>query len=604
MSSTRVVARRPADQAAATRALGFHLGWFVLLAAIGLCLYASAIRNPFLSDDVALLNDNAAIVHPTLEGLFGLWTIAYTQGLDQNGRVISLMDEDPNGQIRTVYRPVTTTTYWLNAILTGLTPEAFRLVNICLHALGAWLVGVWIAQLFGPFAGLVASLAIVVHPLATDVINRIVGRSDILMIVGVAGFLATQRTAERYGWTWGRTLVGALAATLGLGSKESAMIVLPLALVQAIVARSRTSLASTKAWRGAIAIGVPFAAYLVGRRMVLHWAPYAAVPQFDLYSNPVIGMSLVDRLPAVGALTIDYLRLLIWPRPLMGFDSPIALPTWADPVAWTGLVLFGGVGVSAIVLAGRRHPLAVAAGWFFFGFLIVGQVLTPIGAYREVRFAYELLGALGVVVGYLTVATFEGTPGYLRLVGVAVLSLVLLSAASLVSTRNRDFQSLRSLLEADLRYRPESAAAVSRLARLLDREGPAQQGRAEDLYRKAVTMAPWSAQAKEDLAEFLAARGRKAEAKRLWEDAVELKQSPSAMLRLGNMALDEGDFSTAQRYLTQAERLTPGSSWVAYNLAVLDDKRGDHAGAIRRLEELLARDPTFGPARAGLDQIK
>jgi hypothetical protein len=121
--------------------------------------------------------------------LRALWTTDYWRGVDAAGRVRELSPD------RNLYRPVTVLSFWVTAAAAGVDAAAFRLVNLLLHALAALLVGV-LCRLWGAAGGaLVAVALMVVHPVATDVVNRIVGRADILAVVGVVGFLAVQRAA-------------------------------------------------------------------------------------------------------------------------------------------------------------------------------------------------------------------------------------------------------------------------------------------------------------------------------------------------------------------------------------------------------------------------
>ncbi len=579
--------------------------WPLALALAALALYANALHHPFLSDDTALIGENAGVTEPTVVSLGRLWTIGYTQGLSRTGHVISLLEEDPTGTLRTVYRPITTSSYWLNALLTGASPVGFRVGNVLLHALAAWMLGLWTARFVGTPAGMVASALVLVHPLATDVVNKIAGRADILMLLGVAAFLVVQRAAQGSGWTWGRTLVGGVAAWVALGAKETGVIVVPLALVQGLLPPSPTStrreVTTRHAWRGALALGVPIAAYALARMLVLRWAPYAPAPRWDLLGNPLIGRSLLERLPAIGALTLDYLRLLVIPWPLLGFDPPNVVPARFDAWSALGLVTLATMCASIVALTRRHHPAALAATWFVATFLIVGHVVTPLFAYREARFAYDMLGALAVAIACVASAV-RAAPRVLARASVAALVVAVLVGAVAVVVRNRDFTSLQTLLEADLRHRPDSAAAMLRLAGVYEQGGRSRD--AEALYRASVAAAPSSAQAKEELGTLLLAHGRRDEATAMLRQAVEIAPSNTALVTLARLALDRDDVPSAAEYLRQAERIAPDDPYVGYNLAVLADKRGDRAGAIRRLEQVLVRNPEFRLARDGLAQIR
>jgi tetratricopeptide (TPR) repeat protein len=560
-------------------------------------VYANALHNPFISDDSALIGENIAVVQPTISHLRTLWTISYTEALDRNERVVSLFEEDPNGDIRTVYRPITTSTYWLTSLLSGMDPLAFRLGNVALHALAATVLGGWAATFFGDGIGLLVALVIALHPLATDVVNRISGRADILMLLAVGGILTTQCRAREYGWTWARTALVFLLAIVAFGSKESAVIVIPLAVLQNISGRPRDG-----TWRFVLALGAPLLLYGALRGSVLHWAPYVPVPQTDLFDNPLLRMSTLDRAPAFGSLALHYLRLLFVPWPLLGFDSPVSIPTWNDAAALAGLAFVAMLSlVGTWLVMRRRSPLGISIGWFLATLVVFGHIVTPVAVYHEVRFAYEFLGAFALLVGWAMHAAVPGSRAW-RIAGLAAFALLTVGYAGLTVARNPDFASLGTLLRADFSHRPDGAATVDRMARMADEERRWPQ--AEELYRKTLQLAPWSSQAKEDLAVFLARQGKMAEAKSLWQAAVRDNASPTAMLRLGTLAIDTNDFATARELLTRAANLTPRDKWIAYNRAVLEDHLGNKAEAIQRLESLIAEHPDFAPARVALQQLQ
>ncbi len=449
--------------------------WPFLLAAAALALYANALPNPFISDDEFVIVGNPTIKQPSLVGLTKSWTVGYLQGIDPQGRVIPLVP-GPTGSEHTVYRPITTFAFWLNAVATGVTPIGFRIVNVLLHAAAAWMVGRWCAAFLGGPAGLIAALLVLCHPLATDVINRIVGRADILVLLAVPGFLVTQATATASRWTWGRTATAALWASIAIGAKEMGAVLLPLAALQALIDRTPTAggardTASRHAWRGGLALLVPFACYFAGRLIALGvQAPYRADPSWDLLGNPLIGRSLVERLPASAALAASYLRMLVWPWPLMAFDTPAHLPAWSDAVAWLGLAAVVALALGAAVLAMRRNPLALPLAWWLACFLIVGQLIAPIHPYREVRLAYAMVGALGFVGGWV-LGSVIWPRSSLRAAALAATAILCVTWSALIVERNTHFQSLGGLVAVDARLQPDSGAAASRLGKSYEQQG-------------------------------------------------------------------------------------------------------------------------------------
>ena len=165
----------------------------VVLAAF--LLYLNALPNPFLLDDHDAIATNPDVVQPARLGR--LWVDDYWAG----------RGDDPN-----LYRPLTILSYRLNAAASGLSPEAFRLVNVLLLGLLGAGVLAWCRRWVGAAPATFAGLVVVAHPAAAETINIIVGRADLLAMLGVVAFLLVQQRAADRGWTLPLCVGGALAA--------------------------------------------------------------------------------------------------------------------------------------------------------------------------------------------------------------------------------------------------------------------------------------------------------------------------------------------------------------------------------------------------------
>ena len=188
--------------------------------------------------------ENPGLRSPSLNGLHTIWTRDYWVLLDDQGNGV------PFGTDRFLYRPLTTTSLLANELLSqqvirlaaspsaSRSPEdlrrmSFRAVNVLLHAAAAMLVGLWVARWMGSAAGIAAALLVLVHPVATTVINCLTGRADLQVLIGIAGCLAIHKLAHDVGWTWQRRVGMSAFAFLALGSKEVGLLVLPLVAAQA-----------------------------------------------------------------------------------------------------------------------------------------------------------------------------------------------------------------------------------------------------------------------------------------------------------------------------------------------------------------------------------
>jgi len=137
-----------------------------LLLLISTLVYTNSLFNGFAMDDHLYIQRNPQVAKPSLSGLFR-----------------------PN-PISNVYRPVTFATLALNWSIAGNKPFAYHLVNLLLNAAVVVLLFFVLRSLFAgapgseflPFA---AALLFAVHPIHTEAVSSVVGRSELL----AAGFL-------------------------------------------------------------------------------------------------------------------------------------------------------------------------------------------------------------------------------------------------------------------------------------------------------------------------------------------------------------------------------------------------------------------------------
>ena len=562
-------------------------------------LYAGVLGYPFLGDDLLAVSRNPTVAQPSATGFRALWVTDYWRGIAPDGQPTEMSTD------RNLYRPVTIASFWLTSWLAGSDATPFRVGNLVLHALAATLIGGLCVALGWRTGGLVAAAFVLVHPVATDVVNRIVGRADVLAVIGVTAYVLVQRHARDRGWTALRALGAFLAAYVALGAKESGVVLVPLALFAAWIfgppARVRGRV-DRGPWLGVLALAAAAALYLLGRGLAVDLPTYTPTTTWDLGGNPVWGAALGVRLPVSLALAAHYAHLVLWPTSLIAFDVPPVLPNWGDVETWLGAALLAALGVGLTAAARRRHPVSVGLAWWVLSFLIVGQLLVPIGAYREVRFAYALVAASAVVIAWLT-ERVAARGGPARVVGVVAILVVIALAIPAVWQRNEDFRDLQTLLEADVRQRPASPAALIRLANIHDHARRDEQ--AEATFARVIELAPTSAQARYELASFHERRGHPDRALEFHRQAVALNPSHYlSLMALGNAALARRDIAQADTWLARANEVAPDDPYVIYNLAVLDDNRGQRARAVENLTALVKRRPDFVLAVRALEHIR
>jgi len=441
-------------------------GIYLIIAAASAAGHLSSLRGGFVSDDLEFVVQN-----PHIRKLSHLPQAFYSRAYYSSSGKFS------------IYRPIASATFAVDYAVWGLKPLGFHLTNLVFHTLNACLVlavARWV--LTSHVAALLAAMLFALHPMQTEAVTWVAGRSNTLFLFfSLLSFLAFARggvvaptTDHRPPTTRPASarslLVVSLAFyALALLSKEMA-IVLPLLLLLYALCFARPTVTGDEAWknerterstfnvqRSTFNDGIQNPKSKIQNRLLLaQIAPFFAVAAvYVVVRSLILGetsqkgywgtgahSTFVTMLAAVG----EYMRLLVLPvHP--NIDHPIRiLDSLREPAAWVSLLVI----LSALALAIRAPaPSGVRFGilWFFIGLLPVSNIV-PLQATLAERFLY--LPSLGFCFS-LAAATslLRGQRQRLALAGV-------LCAATLTIHRNLDWLTGPSLWKSTILAAPQS----------------------------------------------------------------------------------------------------------------------------------------------------
>jgi protein O-mannosyl-transferase len=335
---------------------------------VGVC-YANSIPNAFILDDILVVAANERIRHiDPLQFLFQ----SYWGDLNHAG----------------IYRPLTIFTYSLEYPFWNVWAPGFRLTNLLLHALNGWLVFLLARGLLkSSSAGLAAAVVYVVHPMQTEAVVSIVGRSELL----AAALFFTA-------WLWfrkGRTGWAAIAYFMAALAKESAITFPAIAMLD--VALNQGGVRKIiDSWRRFAVLAGAAIAYLALRFYVLGGL---GIPPAGQYLNGTL--SPVERWMTSGRVFIEYFRLLVAPAQIASdydFNS-IPLAGFADWDAWLGLALVLCCIVGALRFAKGRPAVSLGILFFFVTLLPVSNWIMPIALLMAERFLYTPAFGFALIAG-------------------------------------------------------------------------------------------------------------------------------------------------------------------------------------------------------------
>jgi hypothetical protein len=344
-------------QRAARGRAGIYCALAVGLSAV--IVYANALGNDFVLDDIRLIRDNLRI--RSLANVPHLFVSSYW---------------DLNGP-QALYRPLVLATYAVNYATHGLSTYGYTAVNIALHGAVSLLLFQLVRGIGGSlFAAGVTGIAFAVHPVHTEAVTGISGRPELLAAFFSLLAIHLHRLAPAAGRTAIRYRAGALACVAcALLSKESAMtlvLVLPVMDALAPVMDRNGQLAVPRArivtdYLPLMAVAL---AYLAVRRVVLGGIIIAGgviapldnpiVPITTMPLGEVLGATTGQALMTAFAAVVEYARLLSWPARLSPDYSynQIPLVTSALDGRFVAGVALVAACVCGIVVLWRRSPVA------------------------------------------------------------------------------------------------------------------------------------------------------------------------------------------------------------------------------------------------------
>jgi len=485
---------KPVNLPASAERRGIFIAAGVIVLAVWLA-YANSLTTPFVFDDFMAITQNPTIRH-----------------LDRLGDVFS----SPSYAAGSTGRPLVSLSLAINYALGGYDVRGYHGFNTLVHTLACLaLFGIVRRTLLRPglrerFGNVALPLALAVallwglHPLLTESVTFVVQRSESLMgllyLATLYGFIRSVESPSPLRWQ----IFTVVVCLLGMATKEVIVSAPVLALLY-----DRTFVAG--GFRAAWQARGKFYVALAATWLLLFYL-VARADQRGGAAGFGHGVSSWEYALTQCRAILHYLRLAVWPRPLV-VDYGMAVEHHLADVWWQAALLV--TLVTATFWALWRRPVLGFVAFWFFATLAPSSSFVPLITQTVAEHRMYLALASVVVFAAVGLHAWLGRRGVWIGFGLAAVAGVATVA------RNADYESNLKLWTVTVAAEPQNPRAQSSLGCALAIAG--QNAEAEQHLAEAVKLKPDYPEAQFNLGNFLFRQFRPAEALEHCEAAVRLR---------------------------------------------------------------------------------
>jgi protein O-mannosyl-transferase len=516
-----------------------------LLIAVTLLVYANALLNGFTLDDNLYVLRNSMVTHFSLRGLFE--ATAYNN----------------------VFRPLTFASFAMNWAAAGARPFGYHLFDLLLHAAVTLLLYLVLRNLLaavprGATVAWVTALLFAVHPLHTEAVTSISGRSEVLAM----GFLLGAWLLHLFDWP----ILALVSFVLALLSKESAIAFVPLAIAGDYARGQWKSLYRYGAIAGTAVAYLALLWKVQGGRF--------GEQSISFLDNPLAHFPAGLRIPNALRIAWKYVGLQVYPATLScdySYNAILLYSKWQRNAP----AMIAAICVVALwiwTLRTSRREWFLAGAIYLGAFAVTANLLVPTGTIMAERLAYLPSTGFCLLIALVWMRLEERN----RKVAWAVLAVVVSVLATRTVVRNKDWRDNFTLFSSDVHAVPGSAKIHSNLALEYYDRDRLEAASAE--LQIALRIYPDMPDAIAYSALIESQKGNDVEARRLLEKALVLtvKASPNydfIAVNLGAVEIKLGADEDALPLLDKEIARIPASDRAWSNRAVIRYRRGEIASA-------------------------
>jgi tetratricopeptide (TPR) repeat protein len=433
------------------------------------------------------------------------------------------------------FRPVRTLSLTIDYLLWGLNPAGYHLTNILIHSVNSFLVFVLALKIAGDArTSLLAALLFAVHPIQTDAVTYISGRRDILFtLFYLLSFYSYIRFREENRWRLAATSL--IAFVLSLLTKEMAVTLPVVLLLWEVYTRWETEMnlsvarqlmqriwetAKARKWElivgGVMATGI-VARYVIGEGKGMGSARASKMEYW--------GGNFWTNFLTVATVHVHQLKQIIAPVTLVASYQgafPIAQSLFEWRVMLSLAILLGIFSVGFYCLK-RDKLISFAIAFYFITLLPVSHIIPHHELLAE-HYLYLPMFGFSLLIGHFMSRLAQRSPAWKKIAYVSFgLIVILLSARTVV--RNHDWKDAFTLWSVTHQAVPTSPRAAYNLG--VEYERRQDYDRAIACFQKTIELDPNHTPAYNNLAGAYMTQGKFAEALKIYQRALMIRDRPS-----------------------------------------------------------------------------
>lgn len=566
---------------------------FIILAIVGLAIYANSFNNQLFWDDDDVITNNYFIKDWRFLPQF------FSQSLIAGA-----------GQVTNYWRPLLLVSFSLDYHVWGLNPFGYHLINTILHIIAAWLIFLFLLKISRNHKlSFIVSLLFLIHPLNTEAVTYAAGRADplstVLVMLSLIFYWDFRKKSKFFGEAKNEELnvrhqrlkffFSLIFFAAALLVKEQ-VIVLPaiILLIEYFLITWDKSF-----WQKIIPT-LPYVfisgVYLALRLLFLNFNDLLGGMA---YESGIYNSSLYVRLLTFTKVMMDYFHLLFIP---IGLHMAREVAPVTSIFSWP-VIIFLGLIISGVIVAvktWRKNKLiAFGLAWYFIWLILRTNVL-PINRPMYEHWLYLPMVGFWLALFSLIILIWEKYQAnnlvkILERIGLVVLLIYVLTFSFLTIRRNQDWRDPITFYEKNLRYTPNSFIQHNNLGMAYAAAGKNERAIAE--YRRAIAIKDVYAQVHYNLANTLAATGQLDAATLEYKKSISM--APSFQFPYQNLLalyLNKKDKTSALSVLNEMKKNLAENIYFKY-AGLTDYYFGDYSSAIKFWRQWLELEPDSLEAR-------